>query len=125
MAWHFVIPWSNLIVFCLLASVIDISEICCISKYEMKFDGVQIKNELEAEKVFLQGNDKNGRPVVVILAAKHDANKRKFDEFKRKIPFVLIYLTQNLNIIIGFPFATSHWCVQCICMEIASLVYFT
>jgi len=47
----------------------------------------QIKNELEAEKVFLQGNDKNGRPVVVILAAKHDANKRKFDEFKRYLVF--------------------------------------
>lgn len=75
----------------------------------MNFDGVQVKNELEAEKVFLQGNDKNGRPVVVILAAKHDANKRKFDEFKRKISFVLICLTQNLNIIIGFPFPTSHF----------------
>lgn len=63
----------------------------------MMFDGVQVKNELEAEKVFLQGNDRKGRPVVVILAAKHDANKRKFDEFKRKISFVFIYNIQNLK----------------------------
>ncbi|XP_024389860.1 phosphatidylinositol/phosphatidylcholine transfer protein SFH12 isoform X2 [Physcomitrium patens] len=47
----------------------------------------EIKNELDAEKVFLQGHDKKGRPIVVIMAAKHDANKRKFDEFKRYCVF--------------------------------------
>ncbi|XP_024381034.1 uncharacterized protein [Physcomitrium patens] len=43
----------------------------------------EIKNELDAEKVFLQGSDIKGRPIVVLMAAKHEASKRNFDEFKR------------------------------------------
>ncbi len=45
---------------------------------------VQVKNELEAKKVFLQGCDKVGRSIAVILACKHDAYKRNYEEFKRK-----------------------------------------
>ncbi len=45
-----------------------------------------MKNELEAKKVFLQGHDKVGRSIGVILACKHDAYKRNYEEFKRKYP---------------------------------------
>ncbi|BBN11156.1 phosphatidylinositol/phosphatidylcholine transfer protein [Marchantia polymorpha subsp. ruderalis] len=43
----------------------------------------EVQNELDAEKVFLQGNDKAGRPIGLIIAAKHDAYKRNLNEFKR------------------------------------------
>ncbi|CAK9863283.1 unnamed protein product [Sphagnum jensenii] len=46
----------------------------------------EVKNELEAKKVFLQGHDKVGRSLGVILACKHDAYKRNYEEFKRKYP---------------------------------------
>ncbi|CAM6095176.1 unnamed protein product [Calypogeia fissa] len=43
----------------------------------------EIPNELGAKKVFLQGKDKCGRPIGVIQAVKHDANKRNLEEFKK------------------------------------------
>lgn len=45
---------------------------------------MQIRNELEAEKIYLQGHDKAGRSIAVIMANKHDTYKRNFEEFKRK-----------------------------------------
>lgn len=47
----------------------------------------EVKNELEAKKVFLQGHDKVGRSIGVILACKHDAYKRNYEEFKRYVVY--------------------------------------
>jgi hypothetical protein len=42
-----------------------------------------VQNELKKEKIFLQGADKRGCPVGVIMASKHYAADRNLDEFKR------------------------------------------
>ncbi|KAF3334091.1 Phosphatidylinositol/phosphatidylcholine transfer protein SFH11 [Carex littledalei] len=44
----------------------------------------EIQNELPQRKLFMQGFDKAGRPILVGFAAKHDYSKRHMDEFKRK-----------------------------------------
>lgn len=41
----------------------------------------EISNELDQKKVFMQGVDKIGRPIVVALGAKHKPNK--LEDFKR------------------------------------------
>ena len=43
----------------------------------------EIPNELNAKKSYLQGRDKQGRPISVILARNHIHNKEDFDEFRR------------------------------------------
>ncbi|KAL2607560.1 hypothetical protein R1flu_026133 [Riccia fluitans] len=43
----------------------------------------EVQNELNAEKVYLQGKCKAGLPIGLVLAAKHDAYKRNLNEFKR------------------------------------------
>ncbi|KAG0625306.1 hypothetical protein M758_2G044000 [Ceratodon purpureus] len=48
---------------------------------------VEIANELNAKKSYLQGRDKQGRPICVILARNHTANKEDFDEFRRFIVY--------------------------------------
>jgi hypothetical protein len=44
----------------------------------------EIQNDLSQRKMFMQGFDKAGRPILVGFAAKHDCSKRQMDELKRK-----------------------------------------
>lgn len=44
----------------------------------------EVPNELAQKKLFMQGTDKNGRPIIVLFGAKHFQNKiGGIDEFKR------------------------------------------
>ena len=43
-----------------------------------------VHNELKKEKIFLQGVDKRGRPIGIILASKHRSSERDLEEFKSK-----------------------------------------
>ncbi|EHA8586219.1 SEC14 cytosolic factor [Cocos nucifera] len=49
----------------------------------------EVQNELIQKKVFMQGFDKMGRPIVVCFAARHHRSKRDMDEFKRFVVYVL------------------------------------
>ncbi|KAF5192735.1 Phosphatidylinositol transfer protein [Thalictrum thalictroides] len=51
----------------------------------------EISNELAQKKMFLQGHDKEGRPIGVAFGAKHFPNKAKggLDEFKRFVVYVI------------------------------------
>ncbi|XP_078167463.1 uncharacterized protein LOC144562168 [Carex rostrata] len=49
----------------------------------------EIQNELPQRKVFMQGFDKAGRPILLGFAAKHDYSKRHMDEFKRFVAYFL------------------------------------
>lgn len=44
---------------------------------------IEIPNELNAKKSYMQGRDKQVRPLCVILARNHVYNKEDFDEFCR------------------------------------------
>ncbi|XP_059590037.1 uncharacterized protein LOC100247551 isoform X4 [Vitis vinifera] len=43
----------------------------------------QVRNEVAQNKMFLQGLDKQGRPISVVLGAKHFQYQGSLDEFKR------------------------------------------
>ncbi|GAV81743.1 CRAL_TRIO domain-containing protein/CRAL_TRIO_N domain-containing protein [Cephalotus follicularis] len=45
----------------------------------------EVPNEISQNKFFLQGLDKNGRPVVVLLASRHFQHKGGLDEIKRML----------------------------------------
>ncbi|CAK0773781.1 hypothetical protein CVIRNUC_004101 [Coccomyxa viridis] len=49
----------------------------------------EIVRELAAEKAFLQGCDKEGHPVLVVWAARHDMGNRTIEETKRFICYCL------------------------------------
>ncbi|EHA8586217.1 phosphatidylinositol transfer protein 3 [Cocos nucifera] len=49
----------------------------------------EIQNELIQKKIFMQGFDKMGQPILVSLAARHYHSKRDMDEFKRFMVYVL------------------------------------
>ncbi|XP_078167462.1 uncharacterized protein LOC144562167 [Carex rostrata] len=49
----------------------------------------EIRNELPQRKVFMQGFDKAGGPILLVFAAKHDYSKRHMDEFKRFVTYFL------------------------------------
>lgn len=47
----------------------------------------EVVNEIAQNKVFIQGKDKKGRPIIVVLGARHFQNNiGGLDEFKRKSP---------------------------------------
>ncbi|XP_047156442.1 sec14 cytosolic factor-like [Vigna umbellata] len=48
----------------------------------------EVRNELAQEKVFVQGHDKIGRPIAVVIGRKHFQNKDGGDEFKRFVVYV-------------------------------------
>lgn len=50
----------------------------------------EVPNELAQDKVFTQGRDKIGRPILIVFGRKHFQNKDGPDEFKRM--FSLHYL---------------------------------
>lgn len=45
----------------------------------------EVPNELAQNKLFMQGHDKKGRPVVVVFGGKHIPYKGNLEEFKRMI----------------------------------------
>lgn len=47
----------------------------------------EISNELSHDKLFVQGHDKMGRPIVVVFGCRH--KKTSLDEFKRYVTFTL------------------------------------
>ncbi|XWS60186.1 hypothetical protein CRYUN_Cryun07bG0014000 [Craigia yunnanensis] len=47
----------------------------------------EVTHEIEQNKMFLQGSDKNGRPISVLLAARHFQHKGSGEEFKRTLLF--------------------------------------
>ncbi|KAK9915876.1 hypothetical protein WJX75_005565 [Coccomyxa subellipsoidea] len=49
----------------------------------------EIKNELAAQKVFVQGCDNAGRGIILLLAARHSKTTRDLDETKRFICYCL------------------------------------
>ncbi|XP_073106573.1 CRAL-TRIO domain-containing protein YKL091C isoform X2 [Elaeis guineensis] len=49
----------------------------------------EVQNELIQKKIFMQGFDKMGRPIVVSFAARHYYSKRDMVEFKRFVVYVL------------------------------------
>ncbi|EIE25944.1 CRAL/TRIO domain-containing protein [Coccomyxa subellipsoidea C-169] len=49
----------------------------------------EIKNELAAQKVFVQGCDKFGRGIIILLTARHSKSTRDLDETKRLICYSL------------------------------------
>ncbi|XP_010908808.1 uncharacterized protein [Elaeis guineensis] len=52
----------------------------------------EVQNELIQKKIFMQGFDKMGHPILVGLAARHYHSKRDMDEFKR----FMVYILDNL-----------------------------
>lgn len=47
----------------------------------------EIRDELDAEKFFIQGHDKLGRPIALVFAAKHiSSGKKNVDKYKRDFP---------------------------------------
>lgn len=54
-----------------------------------------VKNELAARKVFVQGCDNNGRGIIVLLAARHSKSNRDLDETKR---FICYSLEQQIQL---------------------------
>ncbi|ONK72111.1 uncharacterized protein A4U43_C04F15820 [Asparagus officinalis] len=56
----------------------------------------QVQNELQQEKLYMQGFDKKGRPLVVGFAAKHYSSRRNLDEFKCYVAYVLEKLSASM-----------------------------
>ena len=57
----------------------------------------EVPNELAQNKFFMQGLDRNGRPIVVVYGGRH--KQAKLDEFKR-------------NLITYSPFSFVKFCCQ-------------
>lgn len=49
----------------------------------------EVRGELVQEKLYMQGFDKKGRPMVYLFLARHFPAKRDFDEFKRYVIYIL------------------------------------
>ncbi|KAB5525248.1 hypothetical protein DKX38_022997 [Salix brachista] len=47
---------------------------------------LETPNEVAQNKMFLQGSDKKGRPITVIIGARHFQSKGGLEEFKRILP---------------------------------------
>lgn len=56
----------------------------------------EVKNELQQEKLYMQGFDKMGRPIALVFGAKHFSSKRNLDEFKRYVIYVLEKLCASM-----------------------------
>jgi len=56
----------------------------------------EVPNEIAQNKMFLQGFDKEGRPIMVVLGARHFQNKGGIEEFKRMFfPSFLVNCSYN------------------------------
>lgn len=55
----------------------------------------EIANDLSHKKVCMQGHDKTGRPIVVVIGNRHNPSKGNPEEFKRQSP--LFAFIHNLS----------------------------
>ncbi|KAI3737468.1 hypothetical protein L2E82_27472 [Cichorium intybus] len=57
----------------------------------------EIPNELAQNKLFMQGNDKSGRPITLVFGGRHYQNKKGgLEEFKRFVTFTLERITSRM-----------------------------
>ncbi|KAI3759567.1 hypothetical protein L6452_07466 [Arctium lappa] len=57
----------------------------------------EIHNEIAQNKMFMQGSDKNGRPIAVVFGGRHQCNKKGgLEEFKRFVVFGLEKLCSRM-----------------------------
>lgn len=56
----------------------------------------EIRDELNAEKFFIQGHDKLGRPIALVFAAKHISSKKNVEKYKRAITYFLDKLIASM-----------------------------
>jgi hypothetical protein len=49
----------------------------------------EVRNELVQDKLYVQGHDKTGRPMVYLFGSRHIAAKREINEFKRYVIYIL------------------------------------
>ncbi|KAE8695017.1 Sec14p-like phosphatidylinositol transfer family protein isoform 2 [Hibiscus syriacus] len=52
------------------------------------FSPTEIRHELLQNKMFLQGSDKKGRPIAVVLASRHFQHEGGVEEFKRFVVYL-------------------------------------
>ncbi|CAN6485617.1 unnamed protein product [Victoria cruziana] len=57
----------------------------------------EIPNEIRKEKVFVQGFDKEGRPLAVIMAGRHTSDDRDLEEIKRLTVYAVDMLCARTN----------------------------
>lgn len=60
---------------------------CCLTLHDTMQS--EIQPELDADKTFLQGCDKLGRPLTICVINKHSKSKRKLEQTKRYIAYSL------------------------------------
>lgn len=57
----------------------------------------EVQNEIAQNKMFMQGTDKNGRPIAVVFGGRHYCNKKGgVEEFKRFVVFALDKLCSRI-----------------------------
>ncbi|KAI3521103.1 hypothetical protein L1887_10562 [Cichorium endivia] len=57
----------------------------------------EVQNEIAQNKMFMQGTDKNGRPIAVVFGGRHYCNKKGgVEEFKRYVVFALDKLCSRI-----------------------------
>jgi hypothetical protein len=56
----------------------------------------EIRDELNAEKFFIQGHDKLGRPIALVFAAKHISSKKNAEKYKRAVTYFLDKLIASM-----------------------------
>ncbi|XP_051147960.1 uncharacterized protein LOC127263066 isoform X2 [Andrographis paniculata] len=56
----------------------------------------EVPNQIAQNKMFMQGKDKQGRPVAVLFGSRHFSCKGGMDEFKRYLAFVLDKLSSAI-----------------------------
>uniref|UniRef100_A0ACD5WD01 Uncharacterized protein n=1 Tax=Avena sativa TaxID=4498 RepID=A0ACD5WD01_AVESA len=56
----------------------------------------EVRNELAQEKLYVQGHDKMGCPMVYLFGCRHIAAKRDINEFKRYVVYILDNTCANL-----------------------------
>ncbi|MBA0552522.1 hypothetical protein Golob_023324 [Gossypium lobatum] len=66
----------------------------------------EIRHEIQQNKMFLQGWDKKGRPIALLLAARHFQHEGGVDEFKRTY-FTFQTSTNSQNVLVDDDFEFS------------------
>ncbi|WOL18708.1 random slug protein 5-like [Canna indica] len=56
----------------------------------------EVRNELSQKKIYMQGTDKAGHPIVVAFGAKHYSLHRHMDEFKNFVVYVLDRISSSM-----------------------------
>jgi hypothetical protein len=65
----------------------------------------EVPHEIAQNKMFLQGFDKKGRPIAVLLGARHFQSEGGIEEFKRMFFFPLLL---SIHITARFPFGAKN-----------------